>query len=51
MKSVKMMGLEGVMTDILKDQRVKETKLSEKFAWVMVWMNVIGMSMNQLRKF
>jgi ATP-binding cassette subfamily C (CFTR/MRP) protein 1 len=42
MKSVKMMGLETTLAASLQDERVKETKLMEKWSWVKVWMNVIG---------
>lgn len=39
MKSLKMMGLTGVLTDMVQNERVKETQKMAGWAWVMVWLN------------
>ena len=36
------MGLEEKARDLLQDERNQETKKMEKFAWIMVWVNVVG---------
>ncbi|KUJ09683.1 uncharacterized protein LY89DRAFT_761311 [Mollisia scopiformis] len=41
MKSVKMMGLEATLAASLQDERIKETKLMEKWSKVKIWMNTI----------
>ena len=46
-KAVKMMGLDKLVTKILQDERVRETKQLERFTWVIVWMNVICQLMPQ----
>lgn len=48
MKSVKMIGLSGILGDIVQNERVKETRRMESWAWIMVWKNVIGESVNKL---
>ena len=35
-KTMKMMGLDGVMNGTSKDERIKETRLMEKYSWVIV---------------
>ncbi|KAH8885459.1 putative ATP-binding cassette transporter [Thozetella sp. PMI_491] len=42
MRSIKMMGLGRLMTDLLQKLRVHETTVMAKFRWVIVWKNVIS---------
>jgi len=42
MKSVKMTGLTDILGDIVQKERVEETKKMESWAWIMVWLNVVG---------
>ena len=46
MKVVKMMGLSETLSKMVQDERVKETKRMEEYAWIMVWKNVIGKPLN-----
>lgn len=41
-KSVKLMGLGERVSELLQEERVKETKCMEKKNWLMVWVNVVG---------
>lgn len=42
MKSVKMMGLAGLMSKYIQDQRVKEIKSAKGYRWVVILTNTIG---------
>jgi ATP-binding cassette subfamily C (CFTR/MRP) protein 1 len=39
---LKMTGLSEVMGDLVQDERVRETKQMEAWAWIKVWQNVVG---------
>jgi ATP-binding cassette, subfamily C (CFTR/MRP), member 1 len=49
-KSIKMMGLDDIVTKILQAERVRETKQMERFTWVIVWMNVICQYVSQTQQ-
>lgn len=42
MKSVKMMGLAGLMSNSIQDQRVKEMKSANGYRWLVILTNTIG---------
>ena len=42
MKSLKMMGLGRVMTDIIQGQRIRQLSHQKSFRWMIVWMNVVA---------
>ncbi|KAJ9195019.1 hypothetical protein DTO164E3_7003 [Paecilomyces variotii] len=48
MKSVKMLGISEQIAFTLQGQRLRELKLSKKFRWLIVWVNVVA-SLPQLR--
>lgn len=41
MSGLKMMGLTEVIGEIVQDERVRETKQMESWAWINVWQNVV----------
>jgi hypothetical protein len=43
-KGIKFMGLETKIHNLLQNERVQETIELQKFNWIMVWVNVVGMS-------
>lgn len=42
MKVIKMIGLSDIMSDAVQTERVKETQRMESWAWIIVWLNVVG---------
>ncbi|KAJ9298207.1 hypothetical protein DTO271G3_3812 [Paecilomyces variotii] len=42
MKSVKMLGISEQIAFTLQGQRLRELKLSKKFRWLIVWVNVVA---------
>lgn len=42
MRSVKMMGLSGLLTHMIQDQRVNETQKMAGYRWSTVWQNVVS---------
>jgi hypothetical protein len=43
MREIKIMGFEDKVQDLVQAERIRETKEMERFTWVMVWVNVVGM--------
>jgi ATP-binding cassette subfamily C (CFTR/MRP) protein 1 len=42
MSGLKMMGLADFVGEIVQDERIRETKQMESWAWINTWKNVIG---------
>lgn len=42
LKTIKMVGLTDIMSNVMQHERVEETRKMKSWGWIIVWLNVVG---------